>query len=316
MATSRNWMAEQLPLISLPQAGHVSPSPLPESNRDKMTSGISGRKCFALLTKQSPFFSWVKTFLVSSVWHSNVCVLTWKASALKSNRLLFRLVPSMRPTDEIEFGLLPTPRVMPGNFSRVNGKIYETSLQSMARRGLLPTPVANDDNKTPSAHLAMKARMKGGPRYTITSLQVLAKAGLLPTPRATEGKDPKGKTGNRTEEAANRAGWTLSEMAKLLPTPRAIYGEHPGMTCPSHLTGAVRLLPTVRANKWGLPDSHGSTEAWEQLAQTEMGGSLNPEFVEFMMGYPPGWTELPEDFGIETQQSPLLPKASETECPD
>jgi len=162
----------------------------------------------------------------------------------------------------------------------------------------------------------MKARMKGGPRYTITSLQVLAKAGLLPTPRATEGKDPKGKTGNRTEEAANRAGWTLSEMAKLLPTPRAIYGEHPGMTCPSHLTGAVRLLPTVRANKWGLPDSHGSTEAWEQLAQTEMGGSLNPEFVEFMMGYPPGWTELPEDFGIETQQSPLLPKASETECPD
>lgn len=41
---------------------------------------------------------------------------------------------------------------------------------------LWPTPVANDDNKSPEAHMAMKARMKGGPRNTITSLQVMAKA--------------------------------------------------------------------------------------------------------------------------------------------
>ena len=38
-----------------------------------------------------------------------------------------------------------------------------------------PTPVANDDNKSPEAHMAMKQRMKGGPRQTITSLQVMAK---------------------------------------------------------------------------------------------------------------------------------------------
>ena len=43
---------------------------------------------------------------------------------------------------------------------------------------LLPTPVAHDDGKTPEAHMAMKARMKGGPRNGITSLTVLAKAGF------------------------------------------------------------------------------------------------------------------------------------------
>src|SRR3990167_5315569 len=41
--------------------------------------------------------------------------------------------------------------------------------------GFWPTPVSNDDNKTVKAHLAMKRRMKGGPRKAITSLQVLVK---------------------------------------------------------------------------------------------------------------------------------------------
>ena len=43
-----------------------------------------------------------------------------------------------------------------------------------------PTPVVNDDNKTPEAHMAMKKRMgerdgTGANRTTITSLQVMAK---------------------------------------------------------------------------------------------------------------------------------------------
>jgi hypothetical protein len=52
---------------------------------------------------------------------------------------------------------------------------------------LWPTPVAHDDGKTPEAHLAMKARMKGGPRNTITSLAVMVKAverETWPTPTA------------------------------------------------------------------------------------------------------------------------------------
>src|SRR5207244_7450148 len=39
-----------------------------------------------------------------------------------------------------------------------------------------PTPVAHDDGKTFDAHMAMKARMKGGARKTPTSLTVVVKA--------------------------------------------------------------------------------------------------------------------------------------------
>ena len=52
----------------------------------------------------------------------------------------------------------------------------EPKLSGQAIAAMWPTPVANDDNKSPAAHMAMKARMKGGPRNCITSLQVMAKA--------------------------------------------------------------------------------------------------------------------------------------------
>jgi hypothetical protein len=46
-------------------------------------------------------------------------------------------------------------------------------LRDQAPLATWPTPCANDDNKTPEAHLAMKQRM-GGNRTQITSLQVMA----------------------------------------------------------------------------------------------------------------------------------------------
>jgi DNA (cytosine-5)-methyltransferase 1 len=55
--------------------------------------------------------------------------------------------------------------------------------------GLWPTPVAHDDGKTPEAHMAMKARMKGGPRHKPTSLTVMVKGierGMWPTPCARD----------------------------------------------------------------------------------------------------------------------------------
>ena len=90
----------------------------------------------------------------------------------------------------------------------------------------------DDDNKSPEAHMAMKARMKGGPRYTITSLQVMVKAverGMYPTPNATDWK-------NR-----GSAEYRKGQQVQL---------------------------------------------------QTVAGGQLNPMWVEWLMGFPIGWTDL------------------------
>jgi hypothetical protein len=64
----------------------------------------------------------------------------------------------------------PTPRVEPGNVSKVGDRVYETSLQSMARKGLMmqgwtpasghwPTPDAavSNDGEEPETFLARKA---------------------------------------------------------------------------------------------------------------------------------------------------------------
>lgn len=59
-------------------------------------------------------------------------------------------------------------------------------------------------------------------------------SGLLPTPTAsTGGPEPEGKTGRKLVTVLNR-------------TP-------------------VSMLPTPRANKRGLPDSHGDLTAWQQV---------------------------------------------------
>lgn len=93
---------------------------------------------------------------------------------------------------------------------------------------------------------------------------------MWPTPRASEHKNPKGKTGNRTPEDANRAGWTLSELAGLLPTPTA--------------------------NRWDGLQSHGVNV---------VEGSLNAAWVEWLMGYPEGWTD------ISTLNPPTSPESRE-----
>ncbi|MEG1693465.1 MAG: hypothetical protein RR312_08755, partial [Bacteroidales bacterium] len=74
---------------------------------------------------------------------------------IQSSRLLFQLVPSVRPIDGIEFGLLPTPKAcdcqgggaktMTGRrIARPSGQTFSVGLRDMAASRLLPTPVASD----------------------------------------------------------------------------------------------------------------------------------------------------------------------------
>jgi hypothetical protein len=80
----------------------------------------------------------------------------------------------------------------------------------------------------------------------------------------------------------------------LLHTPMAIYGEHPGMTSTTHLTGQIAMLPTPHGNCSTGPGTEGR-EGGENI-QTAIGKStgmkLQPAFVEWMMGYPIGFTDL------------------------
>ena len=187
MATFPLFPMESNPTSSRP-ASPVSPTRAPGSNWARRMTELSGRSLSMSFVAPNPIWSLLKTLLDSSVWRSTACYLTWNRKATKQGRSYFQLAPSTPRTGGKGSGLWrtpdasivtggaangedrkrqghaiglhdqantpsmwPTPRAMPGNFSRVNGKIYETSLQSMARRGLLqeqkeqlfPTPTAN-----------------------------------------------------------------------------------------------------------------------------------------------------------------------------
>lgn len=75
-----------------------------------------------------------------------------------------------------------------------------------------PTAVANDD-KSPEAHMAMKNRMPGGPRQTITSLQV--KVQDWPTPMARVDGGPN----NRYHHQNRKAGRQLTTESAIWQTP-------------------------------------------------------------------------------------------------
>jgi hypothetical protein len=86
----------------------------------------------------------------------------------------------------------------------------------------------------------------------------------------------------------------------LLPTPRAedsqCIGLHQGQ--PDSLSALTKMLPTARSRDWKGQTQRGIHAPGDSLANQDsgsgrpIGGQLNPTWVEWLMGYPTGWTDL------------------------
>lgn len=152
----------------------VSRSALPGSEEAKKMTVISGRKCSALCRNCGPLGLLVKTLLVSSIWHSTRCYLTWKASATPARRLLFRLAPSMPHTGVTDVPLLPTITRFDATCGDLKGKEYTGTKHSMKliqAVKMWPTPKASDANGSgpvgskSAEHDIKKGNLKGSVMY-------------------------------------------------------------------------------------------------------------------------------------------------------
>jgi len=155
--------------------------------------------------------------------------------------------------DQAEAGNWPSPvasEVRQGFQDRSRGmKGSQESLTTVVVK-YWPTPVANDDNKSPEAHLAMKRRMSeadGSNRTAITSLNVMIKALYGPPVQVNHSTH-----GNRLESWATPEGMAGGKISRG--------GKRKGELL---LTGQVKQ---------------------------DASGKLNPRWVETLMGLLVGWT--------------------------
>lgn len=172
------------------------------------------------------------------------------------------------------------------------GTAGKYKLRDEAQLAVWPTPVANDDNKTPEAHLAMKARMGGG-RKAITSLQVMSNLSYWPT--ATSVDRP------RTDETMAKClafrmktnkhsvPMYLGEVAALstwvAPSARD-WKDTPGMTA-QRKDGRSRVDQLPRQ---ALLTASGPTQSGSP-ARTGERGRLDPAFCRWLMGLPLEWDD-------------------------
>ena len=120
-------------------------------------------------------------------------------------------------------------------------------------------------------------------------------SGLWPTPTTGEGKSVGPAERQVIEDVMNGAPMPtchqrLRNKVMLYSTPRTEgfdAGANRGK--PDSLHSFVKMLPTPHASCHTGAGTHG--DGGPNL-QTVIGGSLNPEFVEWLQGFPIGWTEV------------------------
>lgn len=199
--------------------------------------------------------------------------------------------------------LWPTPTATPygttNNGKRGDGTTYRTagkpSLQTMAQRGMLPTP-----------RCCSGLRSSGMNR---TELYEAVK--LWPTPTAGDAKSSgsrnlpgsKAHTGVSLTDAVRFGNSSTPRRSPMWPTPTATLGPNGGLVTSRKAKEGGTLIEAVSARTmWPTPaardyrhpnlqsyEDRGGGKKGEQLPNV-IGGPLSPRWVEWLMGYPDEWT--------------------------
>ena len=129
------------------------------------------------------------------------------------------------------------------------------------------------------------------------SLETMARHNLWPTPKS----EPSGPDYARINRPESSGDDLATAVAKMWPTPnmtdyKGASTRSPGKerpACDDDLPTRVAMWPTPDAHdyKSGKGYDHGDKRQTPQLRHLS-GGSLNPNFVEWLMGYPKDWTQL------------------------
>ena len=281
----------------------VSRSPMPATSEEPTTPDISGRKCSELSGNSGPLGLLERTLLDSRDWAWTKYSLIWRPRATPRGRLIFQLARLAPRTSDSDSGLLHTPtakanQTSPSMETRGRGN-WVSSLGGAKPHHMVPTPTSQDHierestNKTPST---------GKLNYeTNKSVSLDRWARMWPTPNARMAHGHQTNLGDavklwqtpvaddsveRTDGKWNSRGEPkLSAQVKLWPTPSS---REPGWKNievvdrygrpPTHHNQRFYDKKTGRVVQKGLPQT---------VTDPKSGGTLNPQWVAWLMGYPP-----------------------------
>ena len=256
----------------------ASRSRLLDLEKEKKMTGTSGRSCLKLLHAKDPLGSFAKTFMVTLPWVSTKCSLTWKVKATPQGRLLFQLVPKTHLIEGTDSGLLHTPTAKANQMSPSMKKRDKGSWGKEPT--LWATPQATDGTRLGQIRtrdqLSDKAKKGGCKNLREEVHQFPQEPPLWKTPLVDDAK-------NVTPNPKRFQG--LYAQVQMWPTPRV-----------SDTEGAV--VKNVEMNNGSFSRKNKDGVRWGVKLKDAVhhvdksSGQLNPTWVEWLMGYPEGWTDL------------------------
>lgn len=251
----------------------VNRSVLPGSEEARKMTVTSGRKCLELYQNSGPLGLLVRMLLGSSIWRSTRCTLTWKTKVTPCKRLLFRLVPSMRRIGGTDAPLWPT--VTTDSATQRTKRYKQGGLPLTMAVNMFPTPTRFD-----ATCGDLKGKEYAGTRHAMKLIQA---AKMWRTPTAT---DAEGRGTYASYDAYKRR----LEKGKQISLANQVKFQE------------LWLTPTTGAGLCGGTGNFQQLKKLQQAGQiTEEerrnmsqgnGGQLNPTWVEWLMGFPIGWTDL------------------------
>jgi hypothetical protein len=187
------------------------------------------------------------------------------------------------------------------HYNRETGRLVQFGLSQQVK--LWRTPKADDPNHGAASEAGIMKRLEKG--QTIRLQDQVNHPCLFRTPDAGCSRGAQSKERFAESLKEGRLLTLNDQVAHLFPTPRATDGDK-GTRSPEgslkelarghgmDLGSSVQIFPTLTCNdaKSNNPPSQ-RTENGRHSDQLNVvaGGSLNPDWVEWLMGFPIGWTE-------------------------
>jgi hypothetical protein len=249
----------------------VSQDPATDSMANAPASGVRWLALFARWDRDTS--SW-KTAQCSLLEEFTGFSQTWPSSGSMLNGECWERPTLERRTSDDESGFLPTPVTLDSgsrfNRSQSNGAQLRPTLGAMARFNLWPTPTCGGGGQTVPEGTSPHGATPDGRKVTVCLEKYVQQVehGLWPTPTVRGNYNRKG--------LSSKSGDGLATAVLRFPTP----------------TVAMRKGSSIGALTRRSGRSRANDRLDYRLEGSGLTGRLNPTWVEWLMGWPIGWTAL------------------------